>query len=71
VTVYPEPAAADITVDGEPVRPGVTVPVLRSGASDEIEIRVAHPGYHSWSRTLLTSELVSGGRIYVRLDPER
>lgn len=69
--IYPDPAAADITVDGEPIAAGVAVPVLRSGRVGPIEIRVTHPGYRPWSGSVLASELTDGGRIYVRLDRER
>jgi len=71
VTVFPDPATAEVAIDGVPVSPGVPVPILRSEPAAEIEIRVTEAGYRTWSRTILASELAGGERIYVRLDRER
>jgi hypothetical protein len=70
ITVYAEPAGAQITVGGEPATSGVAVPVPRSAV--ELDIRVTYPGYRTWSRTLSASDLFGDERIYVvRLDQAR
>jgi hypothetical protein len=71
VTVFPDPPNSAVTIDGVPVSPGVTVPIVRNGSAAEVEIRVTHPGYRAWSRTILATELIGGERIFVRLDRER
>jgi hypothetical protein len=70
VTVYAEPAGAQITVGGDPTASGVPVRVARGAAS--LEIRVTYPGYRPWSRTVSAGDLLGDERIYVvRLDPAR
>jgi hypothetical protein len=71
VAVFPDPAGSAVTIDGVAVSPGVTVPIVRKGPAAEVEIRVTHPGYRAWSRTILATELIGGERIFVRLDRER
>ncbi|HWM85682.1 MAG TPA: hypothetical protein VNO33_07585 [Kofleriaceae bacterium] len=66
LTVNAEPTGAQITVDGAPVDSGVTVPVPRSAI--QVEIRVEHPGYRPFSRSVPASQLVGPERFYVRLD---
>jgi hypothetical protein len=69
LTVTTEPEAAEITLDGAPVSPGVAVELPRAGS--RIVIRVAHPGYRPWSRTLSAGELSTDQRLHVRLDRDR
>jgi hypothetical protein len=68
LTVTVEPAAAEITLDGARIDPGVAVPVPSAGVDHEL--RVACPGFRPWSRTLLPGQFSGDERIYVRLDRE-